>query len=83
MTDVIKKFKDDKNYFIKSMVEVMWRELIFKHLRSLPWLDDTNIKVINTSDIDDVIGGVDIIISLDNRFFRPWSYSRRFWKNFE
>ncbi len=60
------EFSEDPNYIFKNIVEVISRELIYKYLRTIKSLENSRVKVVNTSDFDDVVWWVDIIVEIEN-----------------
>ncbi len=60
---LFKEFRDDPNYHIKNIVELIARSLILEMLRA----DGVEAKVFATSDSDDVFGGADVIAAIDTK----------------
>lgn len=58
---LFEKFRNDPNYHIKNIVELAARSLIFEMLRA----DGIDAKVVVTSDSDDVLGGADVIATIN------------------
>jgi hypothetical protein len=53
-TELVAKFKNDPNYIFKNIIELLSRELLYKHIRSIEDFKDHDIKIYNTSDSDDI-----------------------------
>jgi hypothetical protein len=66
---LIQAFHNDPYYIFKNMVEIMWRDLVSKHLRKTLWekltFNDSRLQVLTTSDSDDVFWWVDLIVKLE------------------
>lgn len=60
-TVLFERFRNDPNYHIKNIVELITRSLILEMLRA----DGIDAKVYVTSDSDDVFGGADVIAAID------------------
>lgn len=60
-TVLFERFRNDPNYHIKNIVELITRSLILEMLKA----DGIDAKVYVTSDSDDVFGGADVIAAID------------------
>lgn len=69
-SDLIQMFHNDPYYIFKNMVEIMWRDLVSKHLRKTLAdklsHDDSRLQVFVSSDADDVFWWVDLIVKLEH-----------------
>lgn len=68
--DLLRQFYENPYYIFKNMVEIMWRDLISKHLRKilakqLENDEESRLQVFVSSDSDDVFWWVDLISKLE------------------
>ncbi len=69
---ILEEFKSDPYYIFKNMVEIMWRDLVSKHLRKI--LQEklehgsSRLQVFITSDSDDVFWWVDLIAKISEKW---------------
>lgn len=61
-TVLLQRFRDDPNYHLKNLVELVSRSLVFEILRA----DGIDARVMVTSDSDDVFGGADMIVTIND-----------------
>ncbi len=67
---LIQEFNENPYYIFKNMVEIMWRDLVSKHLREtlsnkLESDEESRLQVFTSSDADDVFWWVDLITKLE------------------
>lgn len=67
---LLNQFHENPYYIFKNMVEIMWRDLISKHLRKtlaeqLENDEESRLQVFVSSDADDVFWWVDLITKLE------------------
>jgi hypothetical protein len=75
-TELVAKFKNDPNYIFKNIIELLSRELLYKHIRSIEDFKDHDIKIYNTSDSDDIFWWVDCIVEIS----KDWEWNEEsFW----
>lgn len=62
---LLQKHRDDHNYIFKNIVEMLVRKLL-KDYFTAKWID---AKLYTTSDADDALAGIDIVVEIDNNIF--------------